>query len=564
MYRKIYQIWVDIVYFGVQWEMPDGLKKRIILSNLASITLALIFLLFNVIQTIYLQRYYITITTSVLILYLSSIPLLNKAGLNKLTLGSLCVIMPISLIFIVPYDQLTHPELRDIAFFTVPRFTILAMLVLPATLIDYQNKLKMGLGLSIILLCLLFLEEIQGLFVPGTDYGEYQNRRLLLIKFASVAAFVFLTSGFIFFRRVNQRFEERISRLLKKEKTSNSDLQAANKKLEESNEKISDLLKELKETNNNLVESKAELQEAYEELQSVEQLTRERAIEIEKQKEQIEASNKAILEKNQLLAEAQRKIAETNEELKASNSSLEETVNERTARLRRTNENLIQANQELDLFIYRASHDLRGPIASILGLTKIAKIEEERHAQISYLDMLEKTADNANEVLSKLLLVNIVNQAAEHVDIDFDAIVANLKKIFDKRFKELDIDFCVEIKNGLKLVSDANLLLIICERLIENGIDFRCNRLNEKPFLKLGITGSGNRVVFEFRDNGIGIANNFYQRIFGMFFRASERSQGNGLGLYIARKAAEKLGGEITFESEIDSGSSFRLILPSQ
>ena len=564
MYRKIYQIWVDIVYFGVQWEMPDSLKKRIILSNLASITLATIFFLFNVIQTIYLQRHYITITISILILYLASIPLLNKAGFISFTRRSLCIIMPVSLIFIVPYDQLTNPELRDIAYFTVPRFTILAMLVLPATLLDYQKKLKMVAGLGIILLCLLFLEEIQGLVVDTLDHEEFRNRKLLLIKFASVSAFIFLTSGFLFFRRVNQRFERRISRLLDKEKTANTDLHAANKKLEESNQKISYLLKELKETNNNLVESKAELEEAYEELQSIELLTRERALEIEKQKEQIEESNRAILEKNQLLADAQRKIAETNEELKASNSSLEEMVSERTARLRRTNENLIQANQELDLFIYRASHDLRGPIASILGLTKIAKIEEQRNAQMSYLEMLEKTADNANEVLSKLLLVNIVNQAAEHLEIDFDAIIKNLRRIFNKRLLELDIDFQVVVKEGLQLVSDANLLLIICERLIENAIDFRCNRLNERPFLKLQITGSGSRVVFEFRDNGIGIASNFYQRIFGMFFRASERSQGNGLGLYIAKKAAEKLGGEITFESQIDSGSSFRLILPNE
>ena len=564
MYGKIYQIWVDIVYFGVQWEMPDGLKKRIILSNLASITLTTIFFLFNVFQTIFLQRYYITIAISALIVYLASIPFLNRAGFNSLARRSLCIIMPVSLIFIVPYDQLTRPELRDIAYYTVPRFTILAMLVLPATLLDYQNKLKMGAGLGIVLVCLLFLEEIQGLVFDSGNYEEYRNRRLLLIKFASVSAFVFLTSGFLFFRRVNQRFERRISRLLEKEKTNNTDLHAANKKLEKSNEKISELLNELKETNNNLLESKTELEEAYEELQSVELLTRERALEIEKQKEQIEESNRAILEKNQLLAAAQQKIAETNEELKASNSSLEEMVSERTARLRRTNENLIQANQELDLFIYRASHDLRGPIASILGLTKIAKIEEQRHAQLSYLEMLEKTADNANEVLSKLLLVNIVNQAAEHLDINFDAIVKNLRRIFSKRLKELNIDFHVEVKEGLKLVSDPNLLLIICERLIENAIDFRCNRLNEKPYLKLLITGSGNRVVFEFLDNGIGIAGSFYHRIFSMFFRASERSQGNGLGLYIAKKASEKLGGEITFESEVDAGSSFRLILPSE
>lgn len=564
MYKRLYQIWVDIVYFGVQWEMPDELKKRIILSNLASITLALIFLIFNIIQTIYLKRYYITLTSLILILYLSSIPLINKAGFTKLTRISLCVIMPISLIFIVPYDQLTNPDLRDIAFFTVPRFTILAMLVLPATLLDYKNKIKISLGLGIILFCLLFLEEIQDIFVGNTDYGEYQNKRLFLIKFTSVAAFVFLTSGFIFFRRVNQRFEKRIARLLNVEKTSNTELQAANKKLEESHQKISELLTELKKTNNTLVESKSQLEEAYEELQSVEMLTRERAVEIEKQKELIEENNKSILEKNQLLAEAQRKVAEANEELKASNSSLEEMVNERTARLRHANEELLQANQELDLFIYRASHDLRGPIASILGLTKIAKLEEQRNAQMSYLEMLEKTADNANEVLSKLLLVNIVNQAAEHIEIDFEAIVKSLRRIFDKKFAYGGIEFKVDIKPGLCLVSDANLLLIICERLIENAIDFRCNRLNEKPFLKLAITGKDKRIVFEFSDNGIGIASNFYQRIFGMFFRASERSKGNGLGLYIARKASEKLAGEITFDSEIDSGSSFRLILPNK
>ncbi len=564
MYKRLYQIWVDIVYFGVQWEMPDGLKKRIILSNLASITLALIFLLFNIVQTVYLKRYYITLTSLILILYLSSIPLLNKAGFTKLTRVSLCVIMPVALIFIVPYDQLTNPSLRDIAFFTVPRFTILSMLVLPATLLDYQNKVKISLGLGIILFCLLFLEEIQDVFVGSTDYGEYQTKRLLLIKLTSVAAFIFLTSGFLFFRRVNQRFEKRIARLLRTEKSTNSELQSANKKLEESHQKISELLTELKSTNNTLVERQAELEEAYEELQSIELLTRERALEIEKQKEQIEENNKSILEKNELLAEAQKKVAEANEELKASNTSLEQMVNERTARLRLANEELLQANQELDLFIYRASHDLRGPIASILGLTKIAQLEEQRRAQLSYLEMLEKTADNANEVLSKLLLVNIVNQAAEHIEIDFNAIVKSLRRIFDNKFKANGIDFTVSIKPEIKLISDANLLLIICERLIENAIDFRCNRLDEKPFLNLNITGNENRVVFEFKDNGIGIANNFYQRIFGMFFRASERSKGNGLGLYIARKASEKLSGEITFESQIDEGSSFRLILPSK
>jgi K+-sensing histidine kinase KdpD len=436
------------------------------------------------------------------------------------------------------------------------------MLVLPATLLDYANKLKIILGLSVILFCLLFLEDIQNILVQNSDYDEPRENQIMLIKIASVSAFVFLTSGFVFFRRVNQRFEKRINRLLNKEISTNTELQAANEKLEESNQKISELLHEIKETNNNLIASKAELEEAYDELKSAEMLTRERALEIERQKEQIEQNHKAIIEKNQLLADAQQRIAEANEELKASNSSLEETVNERTAKLRHANEELLLANQELDLFIYRASHDLRGPIASILGLTKIAKLEEQRSAQISYLEMLEKTANNANEVLSKLLLVNIVNQAAEHEIIDFKEMKEHIHQIFDHRFQLFNISFSLQVKDIVELKSDANLLFIVCERLIENALDFRCNRLDEKPYLKIFISAESENVVFEFKDNGIGIFKNFYQRIFGMFFRASERSQGNGLGLYIAKKASEKLGAQIQVESEIDVGSSFKLIIP--
>ncbi len=564
MFKRLYQILVDIVYFGVEWEMPDGLKKRIILSNLASITLALIFLLFDIIQIIYLKRLYMAVLTSGLIVYLLSIPLFNRAGFSTFTRVSLCIIMPVAMMFMVPYEQLLNAEARDIAFYSVPRFTILAMLVLPASLMDFNKKQGIFTGLGFVLICLLFLENIHNLFVEDDAVVTHLANRILLVKLASIAAFIFLSSGFVFFRRVNQRFEKRIARLLKKEKENNSSLQAANFKLGESNEKISELLSELKLANNHLVESQAELEEAYEELQSIELLTRERALEIEHQKGQIEQNNKSILEKNELLAAAQKKIAETNEELKASNSSLEETVNERTARLRFANEELVQSNQELDLFIYRASHDLRGPIASILGLTKIAILEEDKSAQHTYLEMLENTANNANEVLSKLLLVNIVNQAAEYATIKFDTLDQNIRKIFCSQFEELGVEFEFIVKNKVKLISDVNLLMIICERLIENALDFRCNRLKEKPFLKLQITSNDNNVIFEFIDNGIGIATNFYQRIFGMFFRASERSQGNGLGLYIARKAAEKLKGEITFESEVDAGSSFRLVLPKE
>ncbi len=563
MFKELYKKLIQIIYFGVYWEMPDGLKKRVILSNLASITLAIILLAFNIIQTIYLEKYYVTITTSFLIVYLASIPIFNKAGFINFTRISLCIIMPLAFVFIVPYNQLINADDRNIAFYTVPRFTILAMLVLPATLLDSRKKLKNALGLSIIMFSLLFFEEIQGLFFGRNDVYEPLQKRLYFVKLASLASFVFLTLGFVFLRRVNQRFEKRISRLLRSEKDSNNELQEINLKLESSHAKNTELLNKLKDTNNSLVDSQADLQEAYEELQSAELLTRERAREIEIQKEEIEKNHKEIIEKNQLLADAQSNIKKTNEELKASNLSLEKMVNERTTKLKKTNEELILANHELDLFIYRASHDLRGPIASILGLSQIAQLEVDHEEQMSYLKILQDTANNANQILAKLLLVNVINQATEQSEIDFYQIIDIIQNDFGKKFSDLEITFETNIEKGLKLTSDMNLLLIVCERLIENSLAFRAN-IDKNPFIRLSFYRKDGKVVMEVEDNGIGIPLNFYHKIFSMFFRASEKSKGNGLGLYIARKAAEKLQSDITFDSKVDVGTKFYLILPEE
>ncbi|MDN5203981.1 ATP-binding protein [Fulvivirgaceae bacterium BMA10] len=580
MYQRLYQIWIKIIYYGVHSEMEDALKKSIILSNLASISLAFIFITFNIVQTFLVGKYYVSIMTGLISLYLISIPILNRASYVNFTRISMCFVMPISLMFVVPLEHLTNPDSRDITYYTVPRFTILAMMVLPSTLLNYKKRFKVIAALGVIVLCLLFLEEIHSLFSRNYQYSTFELKRLYMIKAVSLATFFFLTLGFTFFRRVNIRFERRVSNLLDAEKTANYKLQVSkheleeayeelhaseantrekaekivlqHRALEESHRKISELLKELKQTNNELLESQAELEEAYEELQSAESITRERAQEIEHQKNEIER-------KNRLLAVAQERIKETNEELMVINSSLEEKVNMRTKELMETNEELLLANQELDLFIYRASHDLRGPIASILGLTKIAKLEDQKDAHAGYFMMLEKTANNANDILSKLLLVNVVNQAADCTNIDFKVLINNLRENFDGELKRYSIDFKANIETDACLVSDVNHIMIICERLLENAIHFRSNGKRGTPYVHMNIKKAENGAIFEIEDNGIGIAKNFHQRIFGMFFRASERSKGNGLGLYIARKAIDRLGGAIMVESEPGVGSTFRV-----
>jgi signal transduction histidine kinase len=102
---------------------------------------------------------------------------------------------------------------------------------------------------------------------------------------------------------------------------------------------------------------------------------------------------------------------------------------------------------------------------------------------------------------------------------------------------------------------------VIIENLVENSIHF-ASPVN--PKISLVVRDSDEFITMELTDNGHGIDPQLQPRIFDMYFRASHYSKGNGLGLYIVKKAAQKLGGEISLVSELDRGSTFTIVLPRE
>jgi signal transduction histidine kinase len=109
-------------------------------------------------------------------------------------------------------------------------------------------------------------------------------------------------------------------------------------------------------------------------------------------------------------------------------------------------------------------------------------------------------------------------------------------------------------------ISYPVLIKIIVENLIENAIDFSTP---DNPRLNVFATSQNGTVQMDFIDNGEGIKDSIKPQIFEMFFRGSVRSAGNGLGLYIARKAAEKASGKISFSSNPNGGTTFRVEIPN-
>jgi len=267
--------------------------------------------------------------------------------------------------------------------------------------------------------------------------------------------------------------------------------------------------------------------------------------------------------------------------LKAMNLALEQIVQERTQSLLKMNKNLELANRELDAFIYRASHDFRAPIASINGLIHVAKMEVKDETALGFLEEIKKVVGKTDNMLRKLLMVNMINRygysvetvlepAVEekpHALIDFEAILAELRAKFQPQLEAHQIELEVEVESDLNYFSDGELIQIILNNMLENSIIYRTKKAGVVPFIRILVHNvkQENCVKIIFSDNGTGIPNKYFRKIFRMFFRGNEAAtEGNGLGLYVVKKAVQKLRGRISVESEVGRYTTFHVFLPRE
>ena len=240
-----------------------------------------------------------------------------------------------------------------------------------------------------------------------------------------------------------------------------------------------------------------------------------------------------------------------------SRANLAKKVEERTAEL-------LRVNKELDNFIYKTSHDIRGPLATFKGLCMVALIDIKDSVGLDLVRLLDLTADKMNTILNRLQIVNQINTAElkpELVDIKtcMDEIIAMERK------NGLPPRMIIkhDISNDVVLKSDKKLVRIILENLINNSIKFYDQSIRVDPYVHVEVNKENNFLLFTVVDNGIGINEDSKSNIFQMFVRASERSQTGGIGLYLSRLATEKLGGTIELVSMPDKLTCFHVKIPA-
>lgn len=230
---------------------------------------------------------------------------------------------------------------------------------------------------------------------------------------------------------------------------------------------------------------------------------------------------------------------------------------------KRAEENLRKLNHELETLMYRISHDLKGPVASISGLINIGKLDFRENNFQSYLGMLEKSAFKLKDTLEELLDVTRIKQGdivAEEVDLAelIRNVAEGLK--FQDGFQE--IDFKIKLAPEHHVYTDRRLLMSIFHNLLDNAIKYKASG-RTKAWVSITAQKKDHELCIQVEDNGEGIEANLQHKVFDMFFRANESSSGSGLGLYIVKNAIDKACGSIALKSNKGKGCLFNVVIPN-
>lgn len=229
---------------------------------------------------------------------------------------------------------------------------------------------------------------------------------------------------------------------------------------------------------------------------------------------------------------------------------------------------LQKINSELDRFVYSASHDLRAPLTSILGLVHIANTENPPANIATYLEMIKQSIHKLDMFVQDIINYSKNSRlkiASKAIDIQqlVQQSFSNLQfmKGSEKIMKTVEVTKTSEMVTGF--FSDPTRLTIILNNTISNAIKYH-NPFAESPFVRVRAVIDEDGVEVEIKDNGKGIPAESIDRIFDMFYRASEDSNGSGLGLYIVKETVEKLKGDIKLKSVFGEGTTINISLPSQ
>jgi PAS domain S-box-containing protein len=229
--------------------------------------------------------------------------------------------------------------------------------------------------------------------------------------------------------------------------------------------------------------------------------------------------------------------------------------------LRSKNDELQKTNQELDRFVYSASHDMRAPLSTLRGLLNLAKKTQE----LGEIESLHEKMINRIQTMEGF--IREVTDYSRNTRLDIKptnvnllAVAEEIRRSFEFLLNEASVEYRIEIDPRAAFKTDKDRLNVILNNLVSNAIKYH-DPAKVNRFVEISACVKDDHCLIRISDNGIGIPAQYQEKMFDMFFRASERSDGSGLGLYIVKETLQRLKGAITCVSEERMGSTFEVRL---
>ncbi len=255
--------------------------------------------------------------------------------------------------------------------------------------------------------------------------------------------------------------------------------------------------------------------------------------------------------------------AQTHKIIEAYQAISEKQSLQREANVQREKAEIVERkNKELDSFFYRVSHDLKGPITSIIGLDHIVRENITDSESLKYFDVYKKQVFRINNILDELMkLSRMDHHESKKQVIDFDALIKDCVNslAYLDNFQEVDIS--IDVDEKVVFESEWGVLNSIVQNLTENAIKY-ADMSKQKPQVSLDVFIQKGQLIIRCTDNGLGMDEETREHIFEMFYKANHTIGGSGVGMYILSRAVERLGGTVAVESELEKFTTFTVSLP--
>ncbi|MDZ4840414.1 MAG: PAS domain-containing sensor histidine kinase [Bacteroidota bacterium] len=237
---------------------------------------------------------------------------------------------------------------------------------------------------------------------------------------------------------------------------------------------------------------------------------------------------------------------------------------EKERQLTLQNQELQKVNAELDRFVYSASHEIRGPLMSILGLMNLATDEDvSLHEIKDYCSMVKSRVNMIDNYVRDII------HYAQNVRLEQENQIIDLKQIFqDAIIKQAHITGeskimtqYLETELNLTLYSDYRSISLIINNLVNNAYKFYRADV-EEPYVIMQVQRMAYGLCIIIYDNGQGIECKQQKKVWDMFYRGQNTASGSGLGLYLVKEVIQRLNGEVMLYSRPKEGTQIGVYIP--